>query len=87
MNARSVFHALATSRESQRLVTNAFSWDQKASRAFAAELLAPRQALIDRVSESTADPQTVRNLSREFRASTYVIERQLENVGVPLSSD
>ena len=85
--ARNVFHALATSRESPRLVTDAYSWDQKASRAFAAEFLAPQQALISRLSRSTADPLTVRKLSREFRASTYVIERQLENAGVPLSFD
>jgi len=87
VNARNVFHALATSRESQRLVTNAYSWDQKASRAFAAEFLAPQQALINRLSRSTADPLAVRQLSKEFRASTYVIERQLENAGVPLSFD
>jgi Zn-dependent peptidase ImmA (M78 family) len=87
MNAGNVFHALATSRESQRLVTDAYSWDQKASRAFAAEFLAPQQALISRLAKSTADRLTVRKLSMEFLASTYVIERQLENAGVPLSFD
>ncbi len=87
MNARIVFHALATSRETQRLVTEAYSWDQKASRAFAAEFLAPQQALINRLSRSTADPLTVSKLSQEYGASTYVIVRQLENAGVPLSLD
>ena len=82
-----MFHALATSRESQRLVTDAYSWDQKASRAFAAELLAPQQALINRLSRISADPLTVKELSTEFCASSYVIERQLENAGVPLSFD
>ena len=87
MNARNVFHALATSRESHRLVTDAYSWDQKTSRAFAAEFLAPQKALINQLSRSTADPMTVRKLSKDFRVSTYVIERQLENAGVPLSFD
>lgn len=87
MNARSLFHALATSQKSQRLVTGAYSSDQKASRAFAAEFLAPQAALRSRLSTSTADPQTVETLSKEFRASTYVIEWQLENAGVFLSSD
>ena len=86
-DARNVFHALATSSESQRLVTDAYSWDQKASRAFAAEFLAPRQALVNRLSRSTADPLTVELLSKEFQASTYVILRQLENAGVALSFD
>ena len=87
MNARSLFHALATSQKSRRLVTGAYSLDQKASRAFAAELLAPQSALLNRLSRSTADPETVEHLSKEFQASPYVIQWQLENAGVPLSSD
>ena len=85
LEARSLYHALAATRKSQRLVTEAGSWDQKASRAFAAELLAPRQALLNRLTESAADGETVDRLSSEFQASTLVIERQLENTGIPLS--
>lgn len=87
MEARSLFHAIATSQHGQRLVTGAYSLDQKASRAFAAELLAPGQAILGKLSGSTADPDTVENLSKEFQVSTYVIEWQLENMGVMLSSD
>jgi len=87
MIARSLYHALATSQESERLVTAAYSSDQKASRAFAAELLAPQNALLNRLSGSFADPETVSVLSRDFGASSYVIERQLENAGVELSAD
>ena len=87
LNARSLYHALHTTRNSPRLVTDAFSWDQKASRAFAAELIAPQQALVDRLSGSRADSAKVESLSREFKASTIVIERQLENAGVSLSYD
>jgi Zn-dependent peptidase ImmA (M78 family) len=74
-----------TSQESQRLVTDAFSWHQKASRAFAAELLAPQNALASRIETYPVDRQTIQELSREFNASTMVIERQLENAGIPLS--
>ena len=44
LNSRSIYHALVTTRNSRRLVTESFSWDQKASRAFAAELIAPQRA-------------------------------------------
>ncbi len=85
--ARSLYHALVTTQSSHRLVTDAFSWEQKASRAFAAELLAPRRALAERISTSGADSDAIESLSREFKASTVVIENQLENAGIPLSSD
>ena len=85
LNARSLYHALITTGESRRLVTDAFSWDQKASRAFAAELIAPQRALLARVSGSRADSAQVESLSHEFKASTIVIEKQLENAGVYLS--
>lgn len=87
MNARSLFHVLATSQHSPRLVTGAYSLDQKASRAFAAEFLAPRRALMRGLANSTADPETVDRLSKQFQASPYVIQLQLENAGVALSSD
>ncbi len=87
MTARGLFHALATSQRSERLVTGAYSLDQKASRAFAAEFLAPQQAILNRLTRSIADPEAVDSLSREFQASSYVIQWQLENAGVTLSSD
>jgi hypothetical protein len=85
--ARSLYHALVTNEVSQRLVTRAYSWDQKASRAFAAELLAPQRSLLRRLATTIADPQTIDVLSKEFNASTMVIEKQLENAGVPLSCE
>jgi hypothetical protein len=83
--ARSLYHALVTNEVSQRLVTRAYSWDQKASRAFAAELLAPQRLLVKRLASTTADLQIVDMLSKEYGASTMVIEKQLENAGIPLS--
>ncbi|MGO9109194.1 MAG: ImmA/IrrE family metallo-endopeptidase [Thermoguttaceae bacterium] len=85
--ARSLYHAMVTAQSSHRLVTDAFSWEQKASRAFAAELLAPRWALAQRISTSDADFDAVESLSREFKASTMVIENQLENAGISLVSE
>ncbi|MGA2259423.1 MAG: hypothetical protein ABSG53_32515 [Thermoguttaceae bacterium] len=85
--ARSLYHAIVTTHTSQRLVTAAYSWEQKASRAFAAELLAPRQALAQRISTSGADSGAIETLSREFDTSTIVIENQLENAGISLSSE
>src|SRR5262249_13193393 len=60
LEARCIFHAINYQMSQLeaapcRLVTSAFSWDQKASRAFAAELLAPRQALLDRLNSHQAD--------------------------------
>jgi Zn-dependent peptidase ImmA (M78 family) len=85
LTARSLYHALLTSQNSQRLVTTAHSWDQKAARAFAAELIAPQQALATRIQTSAADEQIIEELSREFNVSTMVIEWQLVNAGIPLS--
>jgi Zn-dependent peptidase ImmA (M78 family) len=85
--ARSLYHAMVTTQSSHRLVTDAFSWEQKASRAFAAELLAPRRVLAERISTSSADSDAIESLSREFKASTIVIERQLENAGISLSGE
>lgn len=82
LNARSLYHALVTTRESHRLVTDAFSWDQKASRAFAAELLAPQQALASSLSSSGADSSDVERLSDQFIVSAIVVQRQLENAGI-----
>jgi hypothetical protein len=83
--ARSLYHALVTSGVSQRLVTRSYSWDQKASRAFAAELLAPQRALVNRLGATSADLETIESLGREFGASAILIEKQLVNAGIPLS--
>src|SRR5205085_3936670 len=81
--ARGLYHALFTCDRSERLITRAYTWDQQASRAFAAELLAPRAALIARAPQQ-ADRATIDQLAQEFATSTKVIENQLENAGVVL---
>ena len=85
--ARGLYHALVTTERSHRLVTAAYSWEQKASRAFAAELLAPQRALAERISTSGADSDAIESLSREFKVSTFVIENQLENAGISPSGE
>lgn len=85
--ARCLYHALTGNSHSPRLVTSAYSWDQKASRAFAAELLAPQSALRDRASALPVDRDTVDALSVEFSVSERVIENQLENAEIPLSCE
>lgn len=82
--ARCLYYACSSTHDCQRLVTDAYSWDQKASRAFAAELLAPRQALRESVVSDTVNAETVDQLSDRFNVSAIVIEKQLENSGVPV---
>jgi len=82
-DARGLYHGLFACHSSQRLVTRAFTWDQQASRAFAAELLVPRETLMARTRER-ADHAAVEALAREFVVSTRVIENQLENAGVAI---
>jgi hypothetical protein len=84
--ARGLYHALITTQRRHRLVTDACSWEQKASRAFAAEILAPQRVLARRISTSGADPDAIEALSREFGVSTMLIEHQLENAGISLST-
>jgi hypothetical protein len=81
--ARGLFHALCSCDVSQRLITRAFTWDQKAGRSFAAELLAPRQALASRTGDR-ADGDAIEQLAREYQVSTIVVENQLENAGVEI---
>ena len=67
-------------------MTDAYTWDQQVSRAFAAELLAPRNALTARTPEQ-ADRAMVEELARAFETSTILIEKQLANAGVTLVDD
>jgi IrrE N-terminal-like domain len=87
LTSRGLFHAIASTRSSQRLVTEAYSWDQQASRAFAAELLVPQQAIKNRISRSVADQSLIETLASEYVVSTFVVERQLQNMRIAISDD
>ena len=83
LEARGLYHALFACERSERLVTRAYTWDQQASRAFAAELLAPQAALLAR-ARGYADRTMVEGMAQEYGASSVVVEKQLENAGVTL---
>ncbi len=61
-----------------RLVTGAYTWDQRASRAFAAELLAPAAALRSLVGDNISTEQ-IDDLATDFNVSSSVIEHQIAN--------
>jgi hypothetical protein len=64
-----------------RLITGAHTWDQRASRAFAAELLAPA-AFVHAELGAEASDECINDLARNLRVSTRVIEHQLTNHAV-----
>ena len=64
-----------------RLLTRANDWQQSASRAFAAELLAPAAALSGRLANACAWDQQGQ-LADEFQVSPMVIAHQIENHGL-----
>src|SRR5437763_1811765 len=70
--ARGLYHALFACDRSERLVTDASTWDQHVSRAFAAEFLAPHAALTARTGSRT-DRSQVEELASDFGASMMVI--------------
>ncbi|MBI4570072.1 MAG: hypothetical protein HY719_16905 [Planctomycetes bacterium] len=84
--SRGLYIALAGCDAGARLVTDAYTWDQQASRAFAAELLAPRSA-VSRMAAGAAGPEEVAAISAKYEVSARVVERQLENAGVPLTGE
>jgi hypothetical protein len=80
--ARSLyFLPSADAEEPTRLATGAYTWDQRASRAFAAEVLAPAKVLRAQVGDS-ASMDDVDRLADEYGVSSWVIERQLVNHGI-----
>jgi Zn-dependent peptidase ImmA (M78 family) len=58
-------------------VTKSRSWEQRASRAFAAELLAPKEELRKRFRSET-DLEEIEEAANEYEISSRVIEFQLE---------
>jgi hypothetical protein len=76
--ARSLFlHHFATA-QARRLVTPAHTWDQQASRAFAAEFLAPAGALAKQVAGPVSFSD-IDKLGDEYRVNSLVIEHQIDN--------
>jgi hypothetical protein len=76
---RGLYTFLRADDEGPWLVTKSLSDEQKQSRAFAAEFLAPASALKDRVSGTTVSADEVDDIASEFGVSAFVIDHQLEN--------
>lgn len=64
-----------------RMVTSGFDWDQSASRAFAAELLAPANALRTEL-DTEFDEEDVDRLADKYNVSSWVIKHQIDNHGL-----
>lgn len=87
LEARALYHAAFACHTGPRLITDAYTWEQQASRAFAAELLAPRGELAQRVEETHNLSSIMEVLAGEYRVSTKVIAHQLKNAGVDLGEE
>ena len=81
LEARALFLAWYQCQGGPRLVSTAHTWSQKASRAFAAELLAPQSEIVERWDRGNRTPAQIIALANEFDVSTKVIELQLQNAG------
>ena len=77
--ARAAFYWISgTANESPRLLSAASTPIQRASRAFAAELLCPSSALAEKVSGSVSSEQ-IEELAAEFIVSPLLVAHQIEN--------
>jgi hypothetical protein len=80
--ARATFLAWSQRKKSSRLVTTARTRDQQASRAFAAELLAPAKFLKKRLGErSEVSSFTLDRVSEEMGIAPTVVHYQAKNHG------
>lgn len=80
--ARSVYFLLANSTSSApRLVTTAGTRLQAASRAFAAEWLAPAMAISRRIKDGV-DDERIQEIAEDLGVSATVIAHQIENHGL-----
>lgn len=91
--ARGLFHATFMCQRGARLITRTHDWDQQASRGFAAELLAPRAALVDAVPASLDEDEradAINGLAQKYQVHTELVRRQLQNAarfGIPAADD
>jgi hypothetical protein len=85
LEARALYHAAFACQNGPRLITQAHAWDQQASRAFAAELLAPQAELAKSFAEDAgrgAPEKWISSMAIKYQVSEKVVEHQLENAGV-----
>jgi len=63
----------------RRLITGAHTWDQRASRAFAAELLAPAAVVHTEMAGDEISDELIDDVASKFIVSSWVIKYQLTN--------
>ena len=77
--SRSIFlRHFSGSGGSRRLVTEAHTWEQRASRAFAAEFLAPAAGLSRHIGERVSNGE-IDHLAEHYEVSPSVIVHQIQN--------
>ncbi len=83
LEARGLYLMMFGCSQGPRLVTDAHVWDQKAARAFAAELLAPRKQVVelyeDRIKKDDSTEEASQYVAQHFDVSDLVIANQLKN--------
>lgn len=77
--ARAIYFYLTSGEARFRLISDARTADQKASRAFAAEFLAPREFLRRRIHHNNLTPDEISDLADELDVSERVIAYQIRN--------
>lgn len=65
-------------REGRRIVTKAYTVEQRESRAFAAELLAPAVDIAKHIGDQVS-PDEIDQLAQRYKVSPFVVSRQIQN--------
>lgn len=77
--ARAAFlRHFGSSREGRRIVTKAYTAEQRASRAFAAELLAPAADIAKHI-DNQVSPDEIDQLAQHYKVSPFVVSHQIQN--------
>lgn len=76
---RAIFLAMNSGEQSRRIITDAVTRDQQASRAFAAEILVPSEFLKARATGGRLSVASTYEIAKERRAGIEAIQRQAEN--------
>ena len=79
LQARALGDFLGRTTTGPGLLSSLATDRQAQSRAFAAEFLAPASSLRDRITIRRVDSEQVDDLGREYRVSTELIRRQIQN--------
>ena len=77
--ARAAFlRHFSSNREERRVVTKAYTAEQRASRAFAAELLAPAADIAKHIGDQVS-PDEIDQLAQHYKVSPFVVSHQIQN--------